>query len=65
MKKCVYCETKKMISRGRSPGRFFSQCDYCNNRNKLAEERNAKILHHKRIELLDLPYAESDKYVIF
>ncbi len=40
-----------MISRGRSPGRFFSQCDYCNNRNKLAEERNTKILQSKRYAL--------------
>lgn len=53
MKKCVYCETKKMINRTRSPGRFFSQCDYCNNRNKLAEERNAKILREKRYAIID------------
>lgn len=59
MKKCAYCETKKMISRGRHPSRFFAQCDYCNNRSKLAEERNAKILREKRYAIVD------DETVIF
>jgi hypothetical protein len=59
MKKCEYCETKKMICRSRSPGRILSQCDYCKNRNKLAEERNAKIMREKRYAIVD------DETVIF
>jgi len=48
MKKCVYCETKKMKEYSKSPTKFFGRCDYCVNRNKLSEERNAKILREKR-----------------
>jgi hypothetical protein len=54
MKKCVYCETKKMKARSKSPAKLFGQCDYCTNRNKLAEERNAKILQAKRAGLFTI-----------
>jgi hypothetical protein len=42
-----------MKARGRTPSKIFGRCDYCVNSNKLAEERNAKILQAKRYAIID------------
>lgn len=53
MKKCIFCETKKLRSKDRTSSRFLSRCDYCKN-------RELKILDEKRLTASNYPVNSYD-----
>lgn len=42
MKKCPYCEAKRVVRKFRTTGSFFAKCQYC-------KDKEMKILQIKRI----------------